>query len=149
MRFSHQQQRGFTLVEILLVVIIIGVLAAMIIPNYAGKGEQAKIAAARTDIEANLATALDMYEVDIGRYPTTEQGLNALIEKPTSAPVPEKWKASYLRRKKLPHDPWGALYVYVCPGVNNQESYDLSSVGPDGVPSQDDINNWGNENTTR
>jgi len=143
MIFSLRSQKGFTLIEILLVVVIIGVLAAMIIPNFAGKSEDAKVAAARADIEANLATALDMYEIETGHYPTTEQGLKALLEKPTTAPVPDNWKGPYLKKRRMPKDPWGNPYAYTSPGVHNTDSYDLSSYGPDKVESADDIVNWG------
>lgn len=134
--------RGFTLVEIMLVVIILGVLVAMVVPNLAGRGEQARRSAAKADIEANLATTLDLYEFDNGRYPTTEQGLQALLTQPTSAPVPVSWNGPYLKKKKIPKDPWGNDYVYVCPGIKNIQSYDLSSRGPDGEESEDDITNW-------
>ena len=135
-------RKGFTLVEILLVVIIIGILAAMIIPNIAGRGEQARAAAAKADIETNLSAALDIYEIDTGHYPTTEQGLKALVTKPTTAPVPDRWKGPYLKKRKNPIDPWGRPYVYVSPGVHNTDAYDLSSYGPDGIESADDIVNW-------
>lgn len=135
-------QKGFTLIEIMLVIIIIGILAAMVVPNFAGRGEQARIMAAKTDIESNLATALDLYEVDNGRYPTTEQGLMALIEEPSSAPVPKNWNGPYLKKKSLPKDPWDKDYAYVSPGIHNTEEYDLSSLGRDGVESDDDIMNW-------
>lgn len=134
--------RGFTLVEILLVVIIIGILAAMVIPNISGRGEQARLAAAKTDVETNLSTALDLYQMDNGKYPTTEQGLKALLEKPTAAPVPERWNGPYLKKKKLPQDPWGHDYVYAFPGAHNKEDYDLSSYGADAVESADDVVNW-------
>ncbi len=135
---------GFTLIEIMLVVIIILVLAAMIVPNFAGRSEQARFAAARADIEANLATALDLYELDNGRYPTTEQGLLALITQPTTMPVPTNWSGPYLKKKRIPVDPWQREYAYVSPGQNNPESYDLSSYGPDGVAGGgDDVTNWG------
>ena len=133
---------GFTLVEIMLVVIILGVLVAMVVPNLAGRGEQARRSAAKADIEANLATTLDLYEFDNGRYPTTEQGLQALLVQPTSAPVPTSWNGPYLKKKKIPKDPWGNDYVYVCPGVKNVQGYDLSSRGPDGEEGEDDITNW-------
>ncbi len=140
MRLKHQ--RGFTLIEIMLVVIIISILAAMVVPNLAGRGEQARRSTAEVDITANLATALDLYEVDNGRYPTTEQKLEALIQKPTTAPEPLNWNGPYLKKKKLPKDPWGQDYVYAAPGTHNTDSYDLSSRGPDGVDSDDDIVNW-------
>lgn len=133
---------GFTMIEMMLVVIIIGILAAMVIPNIAGRGQQARTAAARADIEANLTAALDLYELDNGRYPTTEQGFGALIQKPSTTPVPDNWNGPYLKKKKIPLDPWGRAYVYVSPGTHNEEEFDLSSYGPDGTQSQDDITNW-------
>ncbi|MDE2028924.1 MAG: type II secretion system major pseudopilin GspG [Candidatus Omnitrophica bacterium] len=136
---------GFTLIEIMLVVIIIGILVAMLVPNIAGRSEQARNTAARTDIESNLSTALDLYRMDVGQYPTTEQGLSALIAAPTIPPVPPQWNGPYLKKKKVPKDPWGRDYVYAAPGTHNPESYDLSSVGPDGVEDAKSINNWGNE----
>ena len=135
--------KAFTLIEIMLVVIIIGILAAMVIPNLAGRGEQARISAARADIESNLSVALDLYETDVGQYPTSEQGLLALVQKPTSTPVPENWNGSYLKKMKIPMDPWKREYKYVSPGIHNTDSYDLFSLGADGVESKDDIINWG------
>lgn len=137
--------KGFTLVEIMLVVIILGVLAAMVVPNLAGRGEQARQAAAAADIESNLSTALDLYEFDNGRYPTTEQGLAALLTAPTSSPVPTNWNGPYLKKRKIPKDPWGNDYQYVCPGIKNVDSYDLFSFGSDGTESKDDVTNWAQE----
>jgi len=145
MRLKNQE--GFTLIEIMLVVVIILVLVAMAVPNFTGRGKQARRAAARADIEANLTTALDLYELDNGRYPTTDQGLKALITKPSSSPVPMNWSGPYLKKKNLPVDPWGKEYVYVSPGTHNTEDYDLFSLGPDGVESDDDIVNWASEGT--
>jgi general secretion pathway protein G len=139
-------RRGFTLIEIMLVVIIIGILVAMIVPNIAGRSEQARKTAARTDIESNLSTALDLYRMDVGQYPTTQQGLGALLTAPATSPVPPQWSGPYLKKKKVPVDPWGRDYVYVSPGVHNPESYDLSSLGPSGVEGSDNVNNWENEN---
>ena len=133
---------GFTLIEIMHVVIILGILVAMVVPNLAGRGQQAREAAARVDIEANLATALDLYELDNGRYPNTGQGMKALLVEPTSSPIPPNWNGPYLKKKRIPLDPWGAEYVYVSPGVQNTQEYDLSSLGPDGIESEDDITNW-------
>ena len=138
-------RRAFTMVEIMLVVIIIGILAAMVIPNLAGRGEQARKSAARADIEANISAALDLYELDNGRYPSTEQGLSALLHEPTSPPAPKNWNGPYFKKKKMPMDPWGREYIYVSPGVHNQDSYDLASLGPDGIESEDDVSNWSAE----
>lgn len=137
-----RKESGFTLVEIILVVVIIGILAAMVVPNLAGRGEEARMAAAKADIEANIAMALDMYEVHNGKYPTTGQGLKALFIKPTEAPIPSNWNGPYLKKKSVPLDPWKNEYVYTSPGEHNTESYDLSSLGPDGVESDDDVVNW-------
>jgi general secretion pathway protein G len=139
------QRRGFTLIEIMLVVIIIGILVAMLVPNIAGRSEQARKTAAHTDIESNISTALDLYRMDVGQYPTTEQGLSALMTAPSASPVPAQWNGPYLKKKRIPKDPWGHDYVYTSPGTQNPESYDLSSLGADGVESGDDITNWGNE----
>jgi len=136
------RRHGFTLIEIMLVIIIIGVLVAMVVPSISGRSNQARKAAAVTDIESNLDNALDLYQLDNGHYPTTEQGLMALIEKPTADPVPAKWSGPYLKKKRLPKDPWGHEYVYAFPGEHNKEGYDLSSLGPDGIAGKDDITNW-------
>ena len=137
-----RKNNAFTLIEIMLVVIIIGILAAMIVPNIAGRGEQARKSTAKADIEANLAAALDLYELDNGKYPTTEQGLNALLTKPSTNPETPSWNGPYLKKKKIPLDPWGRAYVYTCPGNHNKDEYDLLSYGPDGVEGKDDITNW-------
>jgi len=138
--YKKSHKRGFTLIELMLVVIIISVLVAMVVPRLVGRSQQARIAAAQAQIEAHLATALDLYELDNGAYPTTEQGLSALRVKPSAPPVPPNWKGPYI--KKTPKDPWGNPYVYVSPGTNNTQDYDLSSYGPDGIESADDIVNW-------
>jgi len=145
---NRTNRAGFSLIEILLVIVIIGVLAAMVVPNFSGQGEKARRAAAVTDIEVNLATALDLYELDNGRYPTTDQGLSALLTEPSSAPAPKSWNGPYLKKKKIPKDPWGQPYVYAGPGTHNTDDYDLSSLGQDGVESDDDIANWENARTT-
>jgi len=137
-------QNAFTLIEILLVVIILGILTAMVVPNFAGRGEQARQTAARTDIEANIAIALDLYQLDNGSYPTTEQGLAALIEKPLASPDPVQWSGPYIKKKAIPRDPWGREYVYLSPGGRNVSFYDLFSLGKDGIESEDDITNWEN-----
>src|SRR3989338_4240742 len=113
---NHKSIKAFTLIEILLVVMIIVVIAAMVAPNLVGRGEQARRAAAQADIDANLSSALDLYELDNGRYPSTEQGLKALLEKPTTSPVPDNWSGPYIKKKKMPKDPWSRDYVYAYPG---------------------------------
>jgi len=139
-------QKGFTLVEIMVVVIIIGILAALVIPQFAGRTEDAKKAAAHTQIDSLFGSALDMYEADNGNYPTTEQGLDALRNQPSSEPAPKNWKGPYLK-SDVPNDPWGTPYVYTSPGVHNPSSYDLASNGPDRQEgTDDDINNWAKKN---
>jgi len=130
---------GFTLVEIMLVVIIIGALAAMIIPRLSGRGEEAKIKVAKSDIDANLATALKLYELDNGSFPTTSQGLAALRIKPATNPLPSNWNGPYI--EKDPIDPWGHPYIYASPGEHRSD-YDLSSKGKDEASQKDEINNW-------
>ncbi|MGE0269556.1 MAG: type II secretion system major pseudopilin GspG [Candidatus Omnitrophota bacterium] len=131
--------QAFTFVEIMIVVIIIAALSAMVVPRLTGRSERAKASLARADIETNLATALKMYEMDNGNFPTTSQGLKALREKPTGSPEPRNWNGPYV--EKEPVDPWGTGYVYVSPGRNNPD-YDLSSPGKDLESNTDDIKNW-------
>jgi general secretion pathway protein G len=135
----YKRSSGFTLVEIMLVVIIIGALAAMIIPRLAGRGEQAKAKVAKSDIDANLATALKLYELDNGAFPTTAQGLQALRVKPSTNPLPPNWNGPYI--EKDPVDPWDRPYVYVSPGEHRSD-YDLSSKGKDGTSTNGEISNW-------
>ncbi len=129
---------GFTLVELLVVVTILGILVAMVVPRLAGRTEQARRARADSDIKGSLALALDLFELDTGKYPTSEQGLAALRAQP---PTVENWRGPYL--KQDPIDPWNNPYRYAYPGTQNPQDYDLFSLGPDGVEStQDDITNW-------
>lgn len=130
---------GFTLIEILLVVVIIGALSMMIIPRLSGRSEQAKVAAAKADINAHLATALKLYELDNGFFPSTAQGLEALEEKPTSNPIPQNWNGPYIERAPL--DPWGNPYQYASPG-RHRPDYDLYSEGRDRKAEDDNITNW-------
>lgn len=137
---GRNKYSGFTLIELMLVVIILGVLGAVVFPRLVGRAKEAKIAAANTDINSSLAIALDLYEMDNGFYPTTEQGLEALREEPASSPIPQNWKGPYVKKKPL--DPWRNPYVYVSPGVHNND-YDLYSLGSDGAEGgSDDIVNW-------
>lgn len=131
------KRKGFTLVELMLVVIIIGVLVAMIVPRMVGRSEQARAQVAKADVDLNIATALKLYELDNGAFPTTEEGLDALLTAPASA---KNWRGPYL--EKNPLDPWGNPYKYVCPGAHRMHDYDLYSQGKDGVESQDDVVNW-------
>ena len=134
-------RKGFTLIELMLVVMIIATLAALVVPKFTGRADQAKTAAARVDIDTNIPTALDLYELDNGFYPSTEQGLAALRSAPSTAPIPQKWNGPYLKRKSL--DPWGNPYHYQQPGTHNPAGYDLYSFGKDGAEGgTDDIVNW-------
>jgi len=132
-------KKAFTLVEIMLVVVIIGALAAMIVPRLSGRSEQAKVSVAKADIEALLATALKLYELDNGNFPTTSQGLEALLEEPGGDPAPPNWNGPYI--EKRPIDPWGQPYVYRSPGQHRLD-YDLSSKGKNRNSDEDDIVNW-------
>lgn len=138
------RKAAFTLIEIMLVVIIIGVLAAMVVPSFVGRAEGSRITAAKADINGGLATALSLYEQDTGSYPTTAQGLNALLAAPAGV---SNWKGPYFQKNEIPLDPWGRSYVYACPGTNNTASYDLISYGKDGKDGGgDDVTNY---STTR
>jgi len=138
-KFNMINKSGFTLVEIMLVVIIIAALSAMVLPRLVGRSEQAKINVARSDIEANLATALKLYELDNGNFPTSNQGLMALRVKTQSSPIPRHWNGPYI--EKDPTDPWGNSYLYSSPGKHRPD-YDLYSKGKDDATSDDDITNW-------
>ena len=134
---GRRKDRGFTLIELLLVVVIIGILAAIVVPKLTGRTEDARITKAKGDLRT-FRTVLDAYEVDNGRCPTTEQGLMALLQKPTTAPEPRNWKGPYIRGLEVPRDPWGSEYQYANPGQINPQDYDLYSVGPDGQPGTGD-----------
>lgn len=143
-RFSRRAQAGFTLIEIMVVVVILGVLGALVLPNLMGRPDQAKLTAARTDIQS-ISTALEIYRLDNGRYPTTAQGLEALVKRPSLAPLPRLWNPQgYL--KSMPADPWGTTYQYASPGTRSNLGYDLYSLGADGRAGGEgldaEIGNW-------
>jgi general secretion pathway protein G len=131
--------RGFTLIELLLVLVILAVLAAVVVPKFTGRSEQAKLAAAKTDISM-LDNALDLFEQDTGRYPSTDEGLRVLVDGGSI----QGWHGPYIKRG-VPNDPWGNPYVYRYPGQHNSSGADLFSNGPDGREGNDDITNWTNQ----
>jgi general secretion pathway protein G len=131
---NRRRGRGFTLIELLLVLVILAVLAALVVPKFAGRTKQSKITGAKTDI-SSISTALDAFEIDNGRVPTSEEGLEALVNPPAGVAVSRK----YLDR--VPKDPWNNPYVYKAPGQHNND-YDLYSLGEDGREGNDDITNW-------
>ena len=130
-----KRAKGFTLIEVMLVVAIIGILGAMIVPRLTGKTKKAKEAVAKADVKVNIAMALDLYELDIGEFPAT---LNSLMEDDTGG---EEWDGPYL--KSMAKDPWGSDYNYKYPGDHNKYGYDIYSAGADKQPgTKDDITNW-------
>lgn len=144
MNHPTRNNRGFTLIEIMVVVMILAALAALVAPKIMGRSDDAKIADAKVQIR-NIESALKLYKLDNGIYPSTEQGLGALLTKPTVGQIPKNYKAEgYLESKKLPQDPWGNDYIYLSPGEHGD--YDLSSLGADGTRGGEgknaDINSW-------
>lgn len=133
-----RRQRGFTLIELMLVLVILGILAAIVVPKFAGRTDDARKTAAGTQINT-FGTALDAFEVDNGYYPKGKNGLQDLIVAPRDA---QSWKGPYLKSDTVPLDPWQRPYIYECPGKHNPTGYDLSSLGPDGRQSDDDITSW-------
>ncbi|MBW9354200.1 type II secretion system major pseudopilin GspG [Citrobacter sp. EC_71] len=142
----NNKQRGFTLMELMVVIVILGVLASLVVPNLMGNKDRADRQKAVTDIVA-LENALDMYKLDNHRYPTTEQGMEALVTAPTLTPLAENYSTDgYIRR--LPNDPWGNDYILISPGEHG--AVDITSAGPDGeAGTADDINNWDNDKKSR
>lgn len=141
---SRRQQSAFTLIEIMVVVVILGILAAIVIPKIISRPEEARLVKAKQDILA-IQEALDLYKLDNGFYPSTNQGLSALIKRPSSQPVPQNWKSGgYLQR--LPLDPWGKAYQYLNPGVHTPDGVDIFTYGPTGQPGgtgeNATIGNW-------
>ena len=138
-----RSQAGFTLIELLVVLVIIGLLAALVAPNFIGQSEKAKPKVARTQME-NLRNALDMFQLDVGRYPTTQEGLAALRQRPFGV---DRWDGPYLK-KDVPKDPWDRPYAYRSPGEGGRP-YDIVSLGADGSPGGDsdnrDITSWGGD----
>lgn len=135
-------QRGFTLIEVMIVIVILGILAALIVPKIIGRPDEARVIAAKQDI-SSLLQALKLYRLDNQRYPTTDQSLQALVVKPTTPPIPPNWKnGGYIER--LPKDPWGNDYRYLNPGTHGE--IDVYSVGADGEPGGEgidaDIGSW-------
>jgi general secretion pathway protein G len=139
-----KDSRGFTLIELMVVIVILSLLAVLVGPKIIGRSDDAKVADAKVQIR-NLETALKLYKLDSGNYPTTEQGLQALLTKPTVGKIPNNYKAEgYLDNKNLPKDPWGAEYIYLSPGEHGD--YDLYSFGADGARGGEgknaDIESW-------
>jgi general secretion pathway protein G len=136
--------RGLTLIELMVVILILGILAAIVVPRIMGREEEARRVKAKMDI-SGMETALKLYKLDNGTYPSTEQGLEALIEAPTIGQLPRKWRTGgYLEKARVAKDPWGYDYIYLSPGVHGD--FDLTSYGADGEPEgegkNEDINNW-------
>ncbi|WP_333784206.1 type II secretion system major pseudopilin GspG [Thermocrinis sp.] len=130
-------KKGFTLIELLVVIVILGILAAIVVPRITGRVDEAKVEATKVQMKA-IKDSLEQYKLDNGFYPTTEQGLRALVEKPNTPPVPNRWR-QYL--DKLPKDAWGNDFIYISPGV--QRPFELRSFGPDGREgTEDDIDVW-------
>jgi general secretion pathway protein G len=132
MEKNVNNNRGFTLIELMVVIVILGILAGLIVPRIMSRPEEARQAKARIQIES-LETALKLYRLDNGSYPSTEQGLQALVEPPAVGTLPGNWReGGYLEKGKVPKDPWDNEYVYLCPGTH--DDYDIISYGTDGEP---------------
>jgi general secretion pathway protein G len=147
MRKMKRNEKGFTLIELMVVIVILGILAGLIVPRIMGRPDEARRAKARIQLES-LETALKLYKLDNGNYPTTEQGLNALVEPPAVGTPVKNWRqGGYLEKGKVPKDPWDNDFVYISPGAHGD--FDLISRGADGEPDGEgnnkDISNWESE----
>jgi len=137
-----KKSAGFTLIEVMVVVVILGILAAVIVPKIMSRPEQARIVKVKQDLLA-IQSALDLYKLDNGMYPTTDQGLQALVKKPTTSPIPQSWKSEgYLQQ--LPNDPWGQPYQY----INDNEKLRIFSYGPKGKDGGSEMGNWNVDNNS-
>ncbi|MBN1828103.1 MAG: type II secretion system major pseudopilin GspG [Deltaproteobacteria bacterium] len=144
---GRRAERGFTLIELLVVIVILGILAGLIVPRIMGRPEEARRAKARIQLES-IETALKLYKLDNGVYPSTEQGLKALVEAPAVGELPKRWRdGGYLEKGRVPKDPWGNEFLYLSPGLRDE--YDLLSCGADGEQGGDgkdkDITSWDEE----
>lgn len=142
--FLRTNAKGFTLIELMVVIVILSILAVYMVPKIMGRPEQAKQLKAKVDMQA-LETALKLYKLDNGDYPTTQQGLEALVKPPDSGPDADNWReGGYIEKGKISDDPWGNDYVYLCPGTHGD--YDIVSYGADGEPGGDgknaDVKSW-------
>jgi general secretion pathway protein G len=136
---NPQSRKAFTLIELMLVLVILATLSAIVVPKLTGQSKHAKVVAAGTQV-SELGTALDAFEIACGRYPSTTEGLLALLQAPNDAP---DWNGPYISKNNIPVDPWGNEYQYRCPGQYNPDGYDLYSFGPDGkLGGDDDVTNW-------
>ena len=147
MKKGKHNEKGFTLIELMVVIVILGILAGLIVPRIMGRPDEARRAKARIQIES-LETALKLYKLDNGNYPSTEQGLNALVEPPTIGTAVKNWRqGGYLEKGKVPKDPWDNDFIYISPGAHGD--FDLISRGADGEPDGEgknkDINSWESE----
>lgn len=145
-------RKGFTLIELLVVIVILGILVTFVGVRIMGRPEEARVTQAQIQIQA-MENALKMYRLDNGEYPSTEQGLKALVEKPATGDVPRNWReGGYLEKRSVPKDPWGKDYVYLNPGVKNPDGIDLFSYGADNQPGGEgkdaDVGNWETEGQT-
>ncbi|MFQ5464609.1 MAG: type II secretion system major pseudopilin GspG [Thermodesulfobacteriota bacterium] len=140
----RSRQSGFTLLELMVVIVILGILAAVVAPRLIGRTDEAKVTEAKVQLK-NLETALKLYKLDNGTYPSTAQGLDALVEKPATGKIPGKWrKGGYMEKSRIPGDPWGNPYIYVSPGLHGD--YDILTYGADGARGGEgfdrDIGSW-------